>query len=240
MNLNIVDFVILTVLGLSLVAGMYKGLLASGLTTLGFGAAFFGAQRLYPQLSKAIQSNTSLMKVLEYYLDASSMFKNVTLAEQSVVGATQNGLLAQAVGELSSLPRTIVSAFQSNVDKQVFSALGFDTMAEYLNQTIWSAIINVASFLILFVVAFFLVTLLVNLLNNVFHFPVLKHFDWLLGGAFGLVRGIVIVSLILAVVPLITSMLNVQVIQDTLNASALMGYFPSDFAIADIIARSFA
>jgi uncharacterized membrane protein required for colicin V production len=113
-------------------------------------------------------------------------------------------------------------------------------MAEYLNQTIWSAIINVASFLILFVVAFFLVTLLVNLLNNVFHFPVLKHFDWLLGGAFGLVRGIVIVSLILAVVPLITSMLNVQVIQDTLNASALMGYFPSDFAIADIIARSFA
>jgi ABC-type multidrug transport system permease subunit len=168
------------------------------------------------------------------------MFKNVTLAEQSVVGATQNGLLAQAVGELSSLPRTIVSAFQSNVDKQVFSALGFDTMAEYLNQTIWSAIINVASFLILFVVAFFLVTLLVNLLNNVFHFPVLKHFDWLLGGAFGLVRGIVIVSLILAVVPLITSMLNVQVIQDTLNASALMGYFPSDFAIADIIARSFA
>ena len=66
MTLNIVDYVILAILGLSLVAGMYRGFLASGLTTAGFVAAFFGAQALYPQLSTAIQSNQGLMDTLTY------------------------------------------------------------------------------------------------------------------------------------------------------------------------------
>lgn len=239
MSLNIVDYLILAILGLSLVAGMYKGFLASGLTTAGFVAAFFGAQAFYPQLSTAIQSNGSLMNILTYYLDASSMFKTVGIAEKTVEGATQNGLLAQAVSELSNLPDVIVTAFQSNVDKQAFASLGFNTMSDYLNQTIWSATINVVSFLILFIVAYVLVLLIVGLLNNVLHFPLLKHFDWLLGGAFGLVRGIVIVALVLAVIPLLASIVDVKVINDTIQASALMKYFPSDFAIADIIVKAF-
>ncbi|MEG1814015.1 MAG: CvpA family protein, partial [Clostridia bacterium] len=68
MTFNIVDVVILVVLGISLISGMYKGFLSSGLTTVGFVAAFFGAQTLYPQLSAAVQSNASLMNVLTYYL----------------------------------------------------------------------------------------------------------------------------------------------------------------------------
>ena len=239
MTLNIVDYVILAILGLSLVAGMYRGFLASGLTTAGFVAAFFGAQALYPQLSTAIQSNQGLMDTLTYYLDASSMFTTANLAERSVVGATQNGVLAQAVADLKNLPDAILTAFQSNVDKQVFSSLGFDTLADYLNQTMLSAVINVVSFLLLFVVAYVLVLLIVGLINNVFHFPLLKHFDWLLGGAFGLVRGVVIVCLLLALVPLVTSVVDVAVIDQTIQSSALMGYFPKDFAIADIIAKAF-
>ena len=156
-----------------------------------------------------------------------------------MVGATQNGVLAQAVADLKNLPDAILTAFQSNVDKQVFSSLGFDTLADYLNQTMLSAVINVVSFLLLFVVAYVLVLLIVGLINNVFHFPLLKHFDWLLGGAFGLVRGVVIVCLVLALVPLVTSVVDVAVIDQTIQSSALMGYFPKDFAIADIIAKAF-
>ena len=239
MTLNIVDYVILAILGLSLVAGMYRGFLASGLTTAGFVAAFFGAQALYPQLSTALHSNQGLMDTLTYDLDASSMFTTANLAERSVVGATQNGVLAQAVADLKNLPDAILTAFQSNVDKQVFSSLGFDTLSDYLNQTMLSAVINVVSFLLLFVVAYVLVLLIVGLINNVFHFPLLKHFDWLLGGAFGLVRGVVIVCLVLALVPLVTSVVDVAVIDQTIQSSALMGYFPKDFAIADIIAKAF-
>ncbi|MEG0986908.1 MAG: CvpA family protein [Clostridia bacterium] len=239
MTFNIVDVVILVVLGISLISGMYKGFLSSGLTTVGFVAAFFGAQTLYPQLSAAVQSNASLMNVLTYYLDAPSMFKTVGLAEQSVVGASQSGLLTQAVAELKTLPNAILTTFQSNVDRQVFSSLDFGTLGDYLNQTILVAVINVIAFLLLFAIAYLLVLLLVNLFNNVFHFPLLKHFDWLLGGAFGLVRGGVIVALLLSVVPMALSVVNLTVLDQIVAQSQLAAYFPTDFAIADIIVKAF-
>ncbi len=238
---NIVDLVIVAILLLSLISGMYKGFLASGLSTLGFGAAFFGAQALYPELSRMVQSNSSLMNVLTYYLDASSMFKTVGLAEQTVAGATQNGMLAKAVSDLQSikLPEAIVSAFQSNVDKQIFSVKGLNTFTDYLNQTVWGAAINVVAFLVLFVVAYLLITLIVNLLNNVFHFPLLKHFDWLLGGAFGLVRGAVIVMLVLSVVPLAMSIINIDVVNQMIASSRLAAFFPTNFPVNNIIAKAF-
>ena len=52
-------------------------------------------------------------------------------------------------------------------------------------------------------------------------------------------RGVVIVCLVLALVPLVTSVVDVAVIDQTIQSSALMGYFPKDFAIADIIAKAF-
>lgn len=240
-NLNIVDIVILAILLFSLVSGMYKGFISSGLTTVGFVAAFFGAQSFYPQLSSAIQSNSSLMNVLTYYLDASSLFKTVGLSGTNVVGATQSGLLTQAVTELKSIriPDAIITAFQSNVDQQAFSSMGFSTFADYLNQTIWSAAINVVSFLLMFLIAYIVVLLIVNLLNNVFHFPLLSHFDWLLGGIFGVARGYVVVALILAVVPLGMSILNIDVVDKLVSESMIAAYFPKDFAVADIIVKEF-
>lgn len=239
--LNLVDIVILGLLLLSLVAGMYKGFISSGLTTVGFVAAFFGAQSFYPQLSTAIQSNTSLMNVLGYYLDASSMFTTKQLGDVVVSGAAQSGQLAQAVSDLKAIkmPDAIVTAFQSNVTKEVFSNMGFNTFTQYLNQTIWSAAMDVASFLLMFFVSYLLVVLIVSLLNNVFHFPLLRHFDWLLGGAFGLVRGAVIVALVLAVIPMAMSLVKIDVVEKLINDSVIASYFPKDFAIADIIVKAF-
>ena len=45
-----------------------------------------------------------------------------------------------------------------------------------------------------FIALYFLATLLVNLLNHVLRFPVLRRIDWLLGGVLGLGRGLVAVS----------------------------------------------
>ncbi|MBQ4085742.1 MAG: CvpA family protein, partial [Clostridia bacterium] len=55
--MNIFDIIILAILGVSVISGMYKGFLASGLAIIGFVAAWIGAMRFYPQLSAAIQSN---------------------------------------------------------------------------------------------------------------------------------------------------------------------------------------
>lgn len=238
--MNIVDVILYAILLLSVVSGMYKGFIASGLATVGFGAAWYGAMNLFPKLSAMVLGNQSIMNALDYYLDIGSFFKTGSLAAATVDQALSGGnaLLNQAIQELN-LPSLIETAFQNNVAGRKFSELGLTTLSGYLGQTIWMAVINVASFLILFAICYVVVLLVVNLLNNVFRFPLLKHLDWLLGGAFGLVRGAFVVALLLGVAPLLLSMVPLKAVTDLLSTSQLAGFFPDNFAIPTIISMAF-
>ncbi len=238
--MNIVDVILYAILLLSLISGMYKGFIASGLATVGFGAAWFGAMNLFPRLSSLVLGNSSFMSALDYYLDTSSFFKTNELAAVTIDQALEgsNSLLNQAIQELD-LPSLIESAFQQNVTGRAFSSLNLTTLSGYLSQTIWMAVINVLSFLILFALCYVAVLLVVNLLNNVFRFPLLRHLDWLLGGAFGLVRGAIVVALLLGVMPLVLSMVPFDAISELVSTSQLAGLFPSNFAIPTIVSMSF-
>ena len=231
MTLNIIDIIILAILGISLVSGMYKGFLASGLAVIGFVAAWFGAMHFYPQLSAALQANNSLMGFFRYYLDANAFFSSGGVAEKAVTAISQTEL-AQAAASLK-LPSVIVNAFQQNVTSGAFSKLGLNTLGEYLGQTISGAALNVLSFLVMFIVSYVVVLLVVNLLNHVFRFPMLRHMDWLLGGLFGLARGAVVVALIFSLVPLLNSVVPMEIAEELLGGSMLYDWFNR----ADILNR---
>ena len=89
-----------------------------------------------------------------------------------------------------------------------------------------------------FVVIYAAVLLIVNMLNNVFRFPALRHLDWILGGLFGLVRGLVIVMLIFAVVPTISSALssmNITLLTDLIDASRIGKIFQNSNFVANTL-----
>ena len=247
-HMNIVDILIVAVIGLSIISGMYKGFISSMLAAIGFVGAWFGAMVLYPQLAHVVLSNNTLMDMLKYYLDVGNMFKTTLLGDtpvSSIVGDA--AVLNSAISELTTLPKVITDVFRLNVTEQLFSSRieggvtvpWLHTFSDYLNQTIWASAINVLSFIILFIVLYILASLVVNLLNNVFHFPVLRHLDWVLGGAFGAARGYVIMLLILAVVPMVLTVVNLDEIDAIFASSQFMQYFPNDFAIPDIVRRAF-
>lgn len=244
MSINIVDVILYAILALSVISGMYKGFITSGLAMVGFGAAWYGALNLFPKLAELALSNRELMSMLKYYMDPSSLFKTASLAATPVADAASNvgtgsTLLNQALEELN-LPQVIESAFKTNVGNQLFSGLdNMTTMADYLGQTIWVAAINVISFLLIFAVCYVVALLVVNLLNNVFRFPLLKHLDWMLGGVFGLVRGGFVVALLLGVAPLILSMLPFKEVQTILDTSTLARSLPSNFAVSTIVSMAF-
>ncbi len=243
MNINIVDIILYSILALSVVSGMYKGFITSGLAMVGFGAAWFGALNLFPRVAELALNNKYLMGALSYYLDASSLFKTAALASTpvaSLVSGTGTGsnVLNQALTELN-LPGVIESAFKNNVSNQLFANINLTTLSDYLGQTIWVAAINVIAFLLIFSVCYLVVLLVVNLLNNVFRFPLLRHLDWLLGGVFGLARGILVVALLLGVAPLILQMLPFKEVQSILDASTLAQRLPSNFAVSTIISMAF-
>jgi len=226
MNLNLLDITIIVILAFYLISGMYRGFITSLLTTVGFVGAWFGAQHLYPRVAQLALSNQTLMAVLNQYLEPENFFETHTQAVSTVSEVIAGGesAIQSAIASVSNKLSVISKAFEANVRAQMFQRLGINTLADYLDQTIWQAVFNVLAFLLCFIALYVLVCLVVNLLDHVISFPVVRGFDWLLGGIFGVARGLVIVVLVLCLVPAIVQIVSPEFADNLRTGSALYSY----------------
>lgn len=233
--MNIIDIIILAILGLGLVSGMYKGLLASTLSLIGFVGAWFATTRLYTILTALVKGNSGIMTTLESIVGAVSLFPaevggmqvGDALASSAEYSNALNNLNATAGGGQSNdfFSSFIGKLFDNNVATRAF---GEGTMNTYMSNTLASVMVDILALFVTMFIVYFAVLLIVNLFNNVFRFPSLKHFDALLGGVLGVVRGGVIVAMLFAVMPVLTAILNsmdVTIVEDLLNQSAMAGFF---------------
>ena len=208
--MNLLDIVILAILAFYLISGMYRGSITSFLGTAGFVAAWFGAIRFYPDVAHLALSNRTLMAVLNQYLEPESFFRTHQIATTTVAEVISGGEAAiqNAIGALSPKLQVISRAISS--------------LSDYLDQTIWQAIFNVAAFLLCFIALYILAMLVVNLLDHVISFPLIRGFDWLVGGLLGLVRGVVICILLLNLLPAVAQVVSPDFAADLVNSSTLM------------------
>ena len=221
--MNIVDIILLVILAFSLLAGMYKGFIASLLHTFGFIGSWFGARMVYEKIANLALSNTTLMAVLNQYLEPEGFFASATQANTTVAEVVSGGEAAiqAAVGTVSEKISIIAGAFEANIRNQAFAKLNITTLADYLDQTIWQAVFNVVAFILAFIVIFAVVSLVVNLLDHVIRFPVLRMFDWLLGGICGLLRSLVVAVLLLCILPTVVSLISPELTQALISESTL-------------------
>lgn len=224
--MNIVDILILAVLAFGLLAGMHKGFLASILSTLGFIGSWYGARMVYERIANLALSNTSLMAMLNQYLEPETFFASSAQAATTVTEVVSGGesAIQAAVATVSEKISVIAKAFEANVRNQAFSKLDISTLADYLDQTIWQAVFNVLAFLLAFIVIYAIVSLVVNLLDHVLRFPVLRMFDWLVGGVFGLVPGLVVAVLLLCIVPSVFTLIAPELTQSLIAESTLYSF----------------
>ena len=226
MNLNLLDITIIVILAFYLISGMYRGFITSLLGTVGFVGAWFGAQQLYPRVAKLALSNQTLMAVLNQYLEPETFFESHSQAVSTVSEVIAGGEAAiqSAVGAVSSKLSVISKAFEANVRAQMFQRLGINTLADYLDQTIWQAVFNVGAFILCFVALYVLACLVVNLLDHVISFPLVRGFDWLLGGIFGIARGLVMVVLVLCLLPAVVEIVSPDFAESLRTGSVLYTY----------------
>ena len=224
--MNLLDIVILAILAFYLISGMYRGSITSFLGTAGFVAAWFGAKQFYPAVANMALSNQTLMAVLNQYLEPESFFATHAQAMTTVAEVISGGETAiqNALASVSGKLTVIMRAFEGNVRSQVFQNLGISTLADYLDQTIWQAIFNVAAFILCFIALYVLASLIENLLDHVISFPLVRGFDWLLGGLLGLVRGLVICVLVLNLVPAILQIVAPDFAEALIGESVLMNF----------------
>ena len=232
--MNIVDYVILGVLGLSVLMGFYRGFISSVLNTGGCLLAFGLSFVLYPRAAEWVQGNTELTRTLLHYTDASSRLGDLELAITNVATLTKDAI--SGIVSKVSLPAPLDQLLQVNLENQVYAGYaGVDTVADYVSQTIVNSCINILCFLVCFVLLYLAVAIIVNALKAIFRFPVLKQLDWLAGGVFGFLRGVLIAYALFAVVPLVLTVVPIDLISELLEQSTLAPIFNNGSLILSIM-----
>ncbi|MBQ7846495.1 MAG: CvpA family protein [Clostridia bacterium] len=232
--MNIVDYVVLGVLGLSILFGFYRGFVSTVLNSGGCLVSLILSFILYPKAAALIQGNQELVRTLLHYTDASSRLGDLELALTNVATLTQNKI-AEIVAKVQ-LPPPLDTLLQVNLEQQVYGInSGIDTVADYVSQTILTACINIICFLLCFALIYLALALVVNMLKAIFRFPVLKQLDWLAGGIFGFLRGVVICYAVFALVPLVQTVVPIDMIAELFEQSTLAPIFNNGNLILGIM-----
>lgn len=199
--------------------------------------SLLGSFWLFPKLSDVVSSNTDITRLISSYTDSGSLLGDLDLSNQAVSGLSTTAV--ESIIQKADLPYPIGTLLTHNLEQQVFSPLGTlaTNVGDYVNQTILSVSINVICFLLAFAICFIVFTIVSNMLRAVFRFPVLKHLDWLAGGALGLLLGVLLCFVIFTVLPLMEGIIPIPEFRELVDASTLGNVFKNGNLIISIMNR---
>lgn len=220
--MNIIDIILIAILGVSILSGLQKGFLTSLLATFAFVGAWFAARAVYPVLSQQFLAS-EFFKWLEININFEPFLAGLGEYAGKYVEAASSSMnaIVEALTR-NKVPEAFIASFKANT-----AAYPTLTIAEYFTEITWQAIFNVISFALIFAIVYAVLLLVVNLFNNVFRVPKLRGVDALLGGVLGAVRGYAVVCLVCAIIPMVFTALDSSVIDALLKDSSIGKFFIS-------------
>ena len=229
--MNIVDYVILGILGVSVLFGIYRGFISSVLNTGGCLISVVASFMLYPRLTEYIASNPELQRTLLTYTDASSRIGDLATSIMNV-----GNLTAQTIADIvdkTGLPESISEVLRSNLSNQVYGAS--QSVSSYVSQTVMGASTNILCYIVCFVALYLVIYLLLSAIRAIFKLPVLKQLDGLVGGVFGLLRGMILVFVLFALLPLVQTVVPLDTVNEVVSASTLAPLFNNGALVTAIM-----
>ena len=219
-----VDLIILLILAIALLAGYYRGMVYSAIS-LGLSLlSFVMALLLCTTLSGVVQKRQSLYEMMLYYFEGYE-YINETSVELVHVSVSQIGEKELAVVvKNADMPSPFDSAITGNVKKQVYEDRGIYSLGDYFNQTIVDTVLNIISLLLLFLIFRLLFGFVLRLIDfGAAGLPRLKQFDVPLACGIGLLHGVLLVSVLFMLVPLM--LVVVPRLSKFIDGSLLGGFF---------------
>ena len=231
--MNLIDLVILVILGASVAYSLYRGflhtLLSVGCCVLSVLLAFSFA----PRLSAIVSGSEGITAEMATYTDAITRVQDYDLANMPV-DQLNDELIARVLAK-TSLPAPIATILESNLRGRVFASAGLVRVNDYVSNTVVAVTINVLCFLAAFVVIYLILSVLVSLIQHVFQFPLLKQLDWLAAGAFGLARGALLVYVVFLLLPILSTVIRLEAFDELLAQSTFASIFQSNGFFASVI-----
>ena len=218
--MNIIDIALLLIVGISVIFAVYRGFLASLLATIACLLSLVAALYAGPKLAESLARNEGVNDLMITFTDAGSLIGDSQLANTpiSMIG---EGTLDNILNTLS-LPDALSDLLRQNVRNEAFADRGLSTINAYISATIVSVMLRAACFLICFFLGFLVLHILINLIDHVFYFPVLKHLNGLASGVLGALRGAMIVYALLILFPMLRSAIPYEPVEQIIGQSRLL------------------
>lgn len=232
--MNIIDIVILVILGVSVVYGLYRGFVHTILSVACCLISVMLAFSFGPRLSAIVSGSQGVSSTLATYTDAVARVGDYDLAS-TPVDQLSDGIIRKVLDSVS-LPESIAGILESNLKNRVFSGTGLNSVNDYVSNTVVAVAVDVLCFIACFAVSYLVLSLIISLIQHVFKLPLLKQLDWLAGGAFGLVRGALLLYVIFLLIPILSTVIPLDAFNELLAQSALAPVFQSDGLFASVIA----
>lgn len=219
-----IDFFILVILALCVLAGYYRGVVYSvvsfGLTLL----SFFMALLLCTLLSGGIRQQKNVYDMMLYYFEGYEYINKTSVELVHVASDRVEEPLLEGVIENADMPIPFDRAVAKNVKGQVYQSREIYTLGDYFNQTIVDVVLNTLSLLLLFALFRLLMGFVLRLLDySSDGFPVLRELDIPFSCGIGLLQGVFLVFVLFMLCPL--ALVVVPRIYDFLEQSPLGMFF---------------
>lgn len=183
----IVDLVILAIIVLCVIVGYVRGLTGALIKILSFVLSIVIAFVLFIPISNLIINNTTI--------------------DESIGQSIREMIIANNTTEESdNMPTTITDYIGEQVENVTDSAR--EAVADTTSREVAITIVKAATWIILFIVARILLILLKFITSLIARLPVIKQFDKLGGVIYGLLEGLIIVYVVLAIISLISPLMN--------------------------------
>ena len=221
--MNLIDLFFIMFIVVVVFEGAYRGFLHSSLSLGTFFLSIITSYIFYPIVSAAIKANETMFNFIFYYTEGAekiASFKDASLLVNNLSQAKLDNILSTA-----SLTEPFTTLIRQNVETKAFASGGLQTIGEYFNMTIVCTVLNVFSFLLIFLLTRILLTFVLGAVNYTVQFPELKQYDRSTGALFGLSRGIFACFLVAMVIPIIFLIVPVDKLIEYFQASPMGTFF---------------
>ena len=188
----IVDLVILAIIVLCIILGYYRGLTGSLIKILSFVLSIVIAFVLFIPISNLVIENTQIDESLEQSI------------REMIIGNEQN--------EENNMPEAITDYISQKVEQAADDAKA--AVVDSTSRDVAETIVKAGTWIVLFIIARILLVFLKFITSLIARLPIIKQFDKLGGIAYGLIEGLIIVYLLLALVSFIAPMFDNSIITE--------------------------
>lgn len=201
----LIDLIVIAILLLSTFLGYKKGLIGVAFKIVSFIIAIIITLILFKPISNFVINNTPLAQTIEN-----------TIVEKLSTQEVEEGKIKK---EESDLPNVIVDYINEGITQTVNETK--DNVIKIVAKNLAQTAIELIVMLGIFIITRLLLIFAKAILEAVAEIPLIKRFNEIGGIIYGIIRGLLVIYIILAITSLLLPMLDKTTILATINSSIL-------------------